>query len=272
VRPPLEGCTALVTGASSGIGDALARELAPRVGRLLLVARRVERLEALAAELRGARPGLVVQVRGCDLADEAAVAALAAALEAEGGVDLLVNNAGLGVVELVERSAPARLDGMLRVNVLAPTWLTTALLPGMLQRGRGGVLNIGSGFGLTWMPAVAAYAGSKAYLHFFSEALRAELRGTGVFVTEVCPGPVRTEFEAVAGNPTGRAVPAFLEIDAARCAREAVAGYARGAARVVPGALMKVLLVLGACSPDWVLRLCYGWVGRARRGRPAVAR
>lgn len=271
MRPPLDGASVLVTGASSGIGAALARELAPRVGRLLLVARRTERLDALAIELRATRPGLVVDVRGCDLADPQQVQALAAAVDKDGGVDVLINNAGLGVIELLERTAPDRLDNMLRVNVLALTWLTTALLPGMVQRGRGGVINISSGFGLTWMPAVAAYAGSKAYVNFFSEALRTELRGTGVFVTQVCPGPVRTEFEAVAGNPTGRAIPSFIEIDAPRCAREAVAAYARGAARVVPGRLIAVAVFMGRWSPDWVLRLVYAWVGRWLRRKPAAA-
>ena len=262
----------LITGASSGIGAALARLLAPRARVLVLVARRAQRLHALAEELRASRPELVVDVRPCDLTDASATAALAHELLREhGGVDLLVNNAGLGDIGLFEVADLDKLIGMIQVNVIAPTVLTRLLLPGMIQRGAGQVLNISSGFGLVWMPGAAAYEGTKHHVTAWTEALRTELTATGVQVCQVCPGPVRTEFEDVAGNPTGQEVPGFLELSAEECARAAVAALDRGQAMTVPGFWAWLGISAGRSSPRWLLRPIYGLLGRlARRKLPSV--
>jgi hypothetical protein len=269
-RPPLDGGTILITGASSGIGRELARQLAGRAAALALVARRADRLEELAAELSAQHPRLRVVPLPGDLADGTAVTALVArAQQAVGHVDVLINNAGLADFALFERAAWDKLQQQLQVNVLALTRLTHALLPPMLARGRGGILNVSSGFGLVFMPAFAVYAATKHYVTAFSESLRLELRGTGVAVSQLCPGPVTTEFLEVAGNPTGRAVPSLVELTPERCARVALRGFARGRALIVPGALLRLLLGLGRATPRALLRLVLGWAAGWLRRRPA---
>ncbi len=259
----------LITGASSGIGAALARALAPDVAGLVLVARRAAALEALAAEL--ARPGLEITVLPCDLGDGPAVDALLAALAARPQpVDVLVNNAGLGQAGFFEQSDPAQLQQMLAVNVVALTRLTRALLPGMVQRRRGGVLFVSSGFGLTWMPLYAAYVGTKHFVTAFAEALRAEVAGTGVVITQLNPGPVDTGFEAVAGNPLGQPVPAAFSLGAEACARAGLRAFAARRAMVVPHPLVGPFIRLGAATPRVVLRLVYAWTARRFRARLAA--
>lgn len=263
-KVPIDGGVVVITGASSGIGAALARLIAPRARCTVLVARRQERLETLAAELAPAD----VRVLPCDLADAGAVAALVQQLlDEHGAVDVLVNCAGLGDIGLFHASEPAKLASMLDVNVRALTMLTRGLLPGMVERGRGGVLNVSSGFGLTWLPFASAYAASKHYVSVLTEALRAELAGSGVVLTHLCPGPVATEFEAVAGNPTGQSVPGFVELDADTCARRGLAGFEAGRARVLPSHALNPVILLGASTPTWLLRLVYGLFGRLGRPR-----
>lgn len=266
MRVELKGAVAMVTGASSGIGLEIARQLAPKVGGLILVARRVDRLEALAGELRSAHAELDVRVEPCDLSKPDQVADL---VVRAGAVDVLVNNAGLGDIALFERTAWHKLELMLLVNINALTQLTRLLVDGMIARKRGAILNISSGFGLAWMPGAAAYAATKHYVTAFSEALRLELHGVGINVTQVCPGPVATEFEDVAGNPTGQEVPGWLQIDAVQCARESVAGFEKGKALVTPGFAMKVLMFFTRMTPRWVSRLVLGGVDSYLRKRPA---
>ena len=264
----LNDAVSLVTGASSGIGREIARQLAPTSTVLILVARRAERLEALATELGNRHPGLTVDVRPCDLADMAALDALATSVEADHGrVDVLINNAGIGQIGLFEDSDTEQLDLMLRVNVLGLTRLTRRFLPGMIERGRGSVLMVSSGFGLTWMPFFSAYVGTKHYVTAFAESLRTELSGTGVGITQLCPGPVATEFEQVAGNPTGQHPPPFVEISAEHCARAGLRGLARGQAIVIPGFFARAAILAGVYSPRWVLRVLYSIGGRWMRRR-----
>lgn len=130
---------------------------------------------------------------------------------------------------------------------------------------------ISSGFGLTFAPGFAAYVGTKHYVTGFSESLRLELRPCGVTVTQVCPGPVATEFEEVAGNFTGQKVPGFIEITAQRCARDAIAGLERGKALVVPGLLMRVVIFLALRSPRFLVRLIQGPAARWMRTRQRKA-
>ena len=192
---------ALVTGASAGIGTELARQLAADHD-LVLTARRGEHLQALAAELTAR--GAVCHVVPADLADPAAPRRLFDAVAAGLTVDVLVNNAGFGDLGAFAQADLAKSLSMIQVNVTALTELTGLFLPGMLARGRGRVLNVGSVAGFQAGPFMAAYYATKAYVNSFSEALHSELRGTGVTVTVLCPGPVATEFGAVAGfRPAG---------------------------------------------------------------------
>lgn len=268
MQPPLDG-TIVVTGASSGIGRALSRELAKTARRLVLVARRKDRLDALADELRATRDGLVVDVEAVDLADLEATDALASRLLASGAIDVLINNAGLGDTALYEMSDWARIQRLNRVNVDALMLLTHRFLPPMVARNRGGILNVSSGFGLSVMPVMAAYVGSKHYVTGFTESLRIELSRTGVVVSQVCPGPVSTEFEEVAGNPFGMAVPAAITITPEHCAKSTIAGFRRGKAIIVPGAVMGFLTALGRATPRWVFRAAYRPIGPFTRKRLA---
>ena len=244
-RPPIDGGTVLVTGASAGIGRELAVRLAPRAGALVLLARRAGRLEELRASLLARHPQLPVLILPVDLSDENDVdRAVAEAGEQAGAVDVLVNNAGVGHEALADQADWARVRAVLHTNVLAVAQLTTALVPAMVDRGRGGVLNMGSGAGLTVMPAAAAYSASKHFMDGFSEALRADLTGTGVVVTQVCPGPVDSEFDQIAGSAGGMTggPPQFLRISAAQCAREALAGFDRGVPVVFPGRAYRIAM------------------------------
>ncbi len=265
--PPLDG-TILLTGASSGIGRAMARQLAARASAIVLVARREQRLRELEGELVASSPSLRVSVQPCDLGDlEAVDSMLSRVAEEVGEVDVLINCAGLGDIGVFDLSPWPKQRLMIDVNCTALTYLTHRLVPGMRDRGRGGVLNVSSGFGLSFMPGVATYAGSKHYVTAFTEGLRLDLVGTGVVVSQVCPGPVDTEFEEVAGNPTGMDVPGFILLTPERCAAIALRGFQRDRALVVPGFWISVILAMGRFTPRPVLRLFYRWMGPALRRR-----
>ncbi|HEY3241638.1 MAG TPA: SDR family oxidoreductase, partial [Acidimicrobiia bacterium] len=186
---------ALVTGASGGIGEVLARRLAARGCHLVLVARTEPALEKLASELSAAH-GVDVEVLPADLITEEGVAAVEARLAQDGAppVDLLVNNAGYGSAGPFAELDPARVAGEVRLNVLALVRLTRAAVPGMVARGRGSVLNVSSVASLQPLPNMATYAATKAFVTSFSESLHEELRGRGVTVTALLPGFTRTGF------------------------------------------------------------------------------
>jgi short-subunit dehydrogenase len=219
--------TALVTGASSGIGEQFARQLSARGHDVVLVARRADRLERLAEELRGA-----AQVVPCDLAT--AAADLKPRVDELGlDVDLLVNNAGFGTYGRFVELDPRREAEEVRLNCEAVVTLTHAFLPPMLERGRGGLINVASSAGMQPLPYEAVYSASKAFALNFTEALWEELRGTPIRVLAVNPGPVPTEWQAVAGHDDGPAVPG--EISAQQCVAEALDAYDRGRRSVIPG-------------------------------------
>ena len=264
MRPSVNGETALVTGASSGIGAEICRGLAGRVSRLVIVARREDQLEKLAVELRANHAGLTVTIAPCDLSDRADLQRLIETIPKDTGV--LVNCAGLGDVNLFEFSNILKLQRLIAVSVEAVVSLTHAVVPQMVNRGRGGILNISSGFGVTTMPGVATYAGSKHFISAFSESLRMELSSAGICVTQVCPGPVDTNFEKVASNPTGRTTPKFLEITAEQCAQEALRGFYRGRAMVVPGRFARWASMVGRITPAWILRFVYRSFASELRG------
>lgn len=228
-----KGRTALVTGASSGLGAALARELARQGADLVLTARSEAPMQALANELRAM--GGKVQVRPCDLADADARAALVAGLAADGiAIDVLVNNAGLGVFGAFAEADWQRLDGMLAVDVLALTHLTHLLLPAMRARGYGRILQIASTGAFQPTPHYAAYAAAKSYVLSFGYALDAELRGSGVRCTVLSPGVTATGFFAVSGQ---RATwyQRLTQMSAAAVARQGVAALRRGRGGVIAG-------------------------------------
>jgi len=257
-RPPLNG-TVLITGASSGIGRELARQLAPMAECLVLTGRRADRIAALAEELRRLKASLRVVAQPCDLADMAAIDhMLAAVAENAGPVDVLVNCAGVGEQQVFARADWEVVRRVLDVNVTALALLTHRLLPGMVERGRGGILNVGSGAGFTMLPGAATYAGSKYFVHGFTETLRAELEGTGVVVTHVAPGPVETEFMEAGGIVSLKSgPPPFLWITAEQCAREAIRGFQRGQALVLPGTAYRMLMRLLPVVPRPILRLAF---------------
>jgi short-subunit dehydrogenase len=191
----------LVTGASSGIGEQFALQLAARGMNLALAARSEDRMRALAARLRSQHPGIEVDVIAADLAVPEGAAALADRLATDGTrVDLLVNNAGFGSHNLFVDEDPDNLARQIQLNCSSLVTLTSRLLPAMLERGRGGVLNVASTAGFQPIPTMAVYAATKAFVLSFTEALWAETRKTGVRVVALCPGPTETAFFDVTGK------------------------------------------------------------------------
>src|ERR1700727_1166198 len=235
---PKENTTAIVTGASSGIGAAIARELARRGHGLTLVARRENRLKALAEELAEAH-SIRAEVIAADLIDADSRGALPAQLEERGLTpDILVNNAGFTTMGAVYRSDRAAELALVRTNVEAVVDLCSLFVPGMVTRHRGAVLNTASTAAFQPLPGQAGYGASKAFVLSYGRALRADLRGTGVTVTTLCPGPVETGFAEAAGmtdEEAAETLPKFMWIPAADVARAAVEGLAAGSARVIRG-------------------------------------
>lgn len=255
----LRNCRAVITGASAGLGEEFARQLAAQAELLVLIARRAERLEKLREELIAAHPRLRVAVLPADLSQASDVEQLVAALEREApDVDLLINNAGLGDLGAFATADPQKLDQVMLVNMVGLTTLTRALLPGMIARGRGHVLNVSSSAGFLPMANFAVYAATKAYVTSFSEALRSELRRSGIGVTALCPGPVRTEFTAVARRSPESGVdpaPEFTYVSAREVVAAALRGVERDRAIVIPGWAMKAGMTIVRLTPRAVLRL-----------------
>jgi uncharacterized protein len=246
--------TVVVTGASAGIGAELSRELARRGHGLTLVARRRKRLDELARELRKDH-GVEVVIETCDLADSADRARLITALQAsERPIAAICNNAGYGTVGTFAELDLEREVGEVRLNVEALVELTGAFLPEMVERGEGAILNVASTASFQPLPGMAVYAATKAFVRSFSEAVHAELSGTGVSVTTLCPGFTETEFAEVAGAGSFEAkMPGFLVLNAADVAREAVEGMESGARSVVPGYLHKAHQLSSRFIPNTLL-------------------
>jgi short-subunit dehydrogenase len=253
---PADDRTAVVTGASSGIGREIAARLAERGHGLTLVARREDRLRALAGELAAAH-GVRTEAVAVDLTDEAARAHLVDELTARGlEPAILVNNAGLSTVGPVHRSDPARELTMIRTDVEAVAHLCSLMLPGMVARGSGAVLNVASTAAFQPLPGQAGYSAAKAFVLTYSQAVRAELAGTGVTVTVLCPGPVDTEFAETAGFGGGEAeaaLPRFMWVAAADVATAAVDGLDKGRSMVIPGAANQAAALAGRFAPRSLL-------------------
>jgi short-subunit dehydrogenase len=240
----------LITGASAGIGEAIARELASRSHGVILVARREERLRALAAELRSAH-GVRVEVIPADLGDAPARERLANQVDELGlEVEILVNNAGFGGAGDVAESDRERLVAMVQINCEALLDLQARYLPAMVERGRGAVINVASTAAFQPIPGSATYAATKAFVLSLSEAVHEELRGTGVTLTAVCPGPVRTEFTEVAGIRAAEdQVPGFFWMSSETVAGSAVDAAEKGKRAVVPGLLNRAGALTGQHTP-----------------------
>jgi short-subunit dehydrogenase len=252
---PSSTSAALVTGASAGIGSEIAKLLAQRGYALVLVARRKDRLSALAGALIDDH-GVRVETIAADLSKPGRRGKMAGRIEELGlEVEILVNNAGFATGGPFHEADPERELEQVRVLVEAPVALTSAFLPAMVQRGRGAILNVASTAGMQPMPYSAGYSAAKAYMLTFSEALHQEARVHGVSVTALAPGPVETDFWQIAGWETAsgksfeRAMPGAL-ISPEQAARAGVEGLERGERVVVPGLPMRAAMLASRYIPN----------------------
>lgn len=259
------GAKVLITGASAGLGEEFAKQLATAgVSEIIITARRADRLEALKTSLAAGFPNIKVVWITSDLSKPEDVAKLMADLDQrEFWPEILINNAGFGDLGVFEESDPAKIEGMLMVNVVALTRLTRWILPRMVKAKKGWICNVGSTAGVVKMlPTFAAYAATKAYVNSFSEAVRVECLGTGVCVSVLAPGPVPTEFGQVAERPGGKRkfeAPSILMVEKDQVVREALEGLAANSGRVLPGFLIKVVALLFLDQiPAWMYRIVFG--------------
>jgi short-subunit dehydrogenase len=246
---------ALITGASVGIGEQFARQLSERGHDVLLVARDAARLEALAKEIEG-RNGARAEVLAADLTDPQQLGAVEARARQ---VDLLVNNAGFGTFGPFHTLDIETEIRQINLNVIALVRLTHAAAGAMVERGRGGILNVSSLAGCQPGPSNATYGATKAFVTSFTEAVHEELRGTGVSVTVLCPGFTHTEFQARANAPAG-SIPGFMWQEAPEVARAGLDGVAKNRAVVIPGTVNKVMGNLSAITPHAITRRLGGAV------------
>lgn len=262
------GCWALVTGASSGIGESIARKLCERRIPVVLVARSAARLEELAGQWtsRYQSPVLAIPL---DLSRDGAADRLAEETEGAGKpIDLLVNNAGFGFNGPFEELPAARLDEMLRLNVSALSQLTHLVLPAMKARRHGRILNVASTAAYLPVPYMASYAATKAYVLSLSQALHEEAKGDGITVTCLCPGYTRTRFHDVAGM-RGAEATVFPEMSADDVAEAGLAALERGRAYVVPHVLDRLWIASGRLVPRWVPATIAAWVFRRTQKKAA---
>jgi short-subunit dehydrogenase len=263
---------ALITGASSGIGRELARLLARRGYSLVLVARRVERLESLAAELADAH-GTKVSCLPADLTDPGQRERLVAEVHELGlTVDVLVNCAGFGIYTPFVTSERERELEQIHLLVEAVVDLNSRFIPPMLERGCGAVINVASTAGFQPLPGNGTYSASKAFLLAHSEALGEELRGTGVSVTAICPGPVPTEFFEVSKPLVVHRIPHLFWCSPSRVALDGLRAAERGKPSVVPGSLaVRLFYNPYRIAPRWIARPVARWlmVGELHRMRDA---
>ena len=267
---PSPDSAALVTGASSGIGASIAHQLAERGHGLVLVARRKDRLDALAQELSG-EYGVRAEAVGCDLGKAASRQRLPARIESLGlDVNVLVNNAGFATNGAFHESDSARELEQVRVLVEAVVALTSAFLPEMVRRGKGAILNVASTAGMQPLPYSAGYSAAKAYVLTFSEALHQELHGSGVTVTALAPGPVATDFweisgwEVAGGQSFERAVPRPAWVTAEEAASAGVKGLEAGRRVVIPGLPIRAAMLATQYLPHAVKLPAIEWAMRRR--------
>jgi short-subunit dehydrogenase len=257
----LDNCSAVITGASAGIGREFARQLASRARLLVLVARRRDRLEQLRTELVAGNPALLVNIREADLSNLEETMQLAAVLTNE-PIDFLINNAGLGDHGPFTKADPTRVNQQIQVNVLALTALTRALLPRMIAQKRGAILNVSSSAGFLPLPGIAAYAATKAYVTSFSEAIRAETRGCGITVTALCPGPVDTEFAEVANRESRGEKPrsGLMHVAVEKVAQAGLSAIEQDKALIIPGLAMRIVMAVTRALPLSAIRVALRFI------------
>ena len=256
--------TALITGASSGIGEVLAQRCAAAHYDVVLVARSADKLQALATHLAH-QYGVTAKVQAADLAQAGAAAALAAKLKRQGhAVDVLINCAGVLQQGPFADMDAALHQGMIDLNISGLTAMLSAFLPGMVTQGSGRVLNVASIAAFQPIPTLATYAATKAYVLSLSESLAEELRGSGVTITTLCPGITATNMltQASGSNQKLNALPDFLIGDVQEVAAEGLEACLRGDAICVPGAVNKVAVIASRSTPKWLVRRIGGLLGR----------
>lgn len=246
---PADDSAAIVTGASSGIGEAIASELSRRGHQVVLVARRAERLHAIADGLSHK-----AHVLPADLSSRTDRAVLLERV-AELGLtpDILINNAGLAGRAAVANSVPEQQLNLVEVDVAAVVDLCSRFLPGMVERGRGAVLNVSSLAGFYPLPGQATYGAAKAFVLSYTESLRSELRDTGVVASALCPGPVDTGFDSVAGFRVGEraaSLPSFMWKSADEVARAGIDALAANKSRVIPGRANRLVAACCRFAPQ----------------------
>ncbi|MBE0660021.1 MAG: SDR family oxidoreductase [Bryobacteraceae bacterium] len=243
---------AVITGASSGLGEVFARMLAQRGYNLLLVARRLDRLEALCRELELAHP-VHAEPLCADLADESQIEDVARRMESEPTLTLLVNNAGFGTLGFFHETDYSRQIDMVKVHVLATMRLTRAALPCMIERSSGGIINVSSVAASFRSAGNASYCSTKGWMNQFTEGLRLELDALGspVAVQALCPGFTYTEFHDTLGIKR-ELVPKWLWMEAAFVVRQSLDALASRKLFVVPGWQYKAAVLLSKLMPDWL--------------------
>jgi short-subunit dehydrogenase len=251
----IDGGSVMITGASSGLGAEFARQMAPRAKNLILVARDKSKLEDMASELRKLNSKLQVITEACDLSQTDDIERLINSVLAKTQVDVLVNNVGLGDFAFFDKSKWDNDLKMLQVNVIGLTLLTHKLVPLMVERKKGGIINIGSAAGFVSIPMAAIYNATRHYINGFSDSLAIDLAGTGVTVTQVCPGPVSTEVLGPLKPVLSSAWrPNIIKITPQQCAKEAIAGFNNKKAQVVPGFIFRWGIWAFSFLPCWLTR------------------
>jgi short-subunit dehydrogenase len=242
--------SALITGASSGIGEAMVQVLGEAGIPQVIVARRVDRLEEIAGRYEG------VEVLGADLTSPEGVDAVVRRItDPKHAIDLVVNNAGFGTSGEFHTLDPDRLDDEIALNVAALTRISRAALGAMVPRGHGYVLNVSSVASFQPAPKLAVYAATKAYVTSLTESLHEEVRGTGVHVTALCPGLTRTEFQSVSGSDSySGEYPSFAWLSARAVAEAGLNDVAKGRALSIPGALYKSMVAASSMAPRGLTR------------------
>ncbi|MCX6857061.1 MAG: SDR family NAD(P)-dependent oxidoreductase [Verrucomicrobia bacterium] len=268
---PTHDCTAIITGASSGLGAEFARQLAPTAKTLILVARRLEAMEVVKAELQALKADLRVELVVADLSTDEGRAALVSWVGASSvKPNLLINNAGLGDYGSFASASEERLKMQIDVNVSALVLLSRALLPVLMKTAPAGILNVSSLASTLPMPDLAVYAASKSFVSSFSEALAIELEPHQIQVTYVCPGPTPTNFSKTAkredGTDTNRDGQGLLRIPASQVVAQALSALSAGKTCVFPGLGVSIAAPLFWHMPRSLMR----WVLRRRHSEAKV--
>ena len=254
----------LITGASAGIGAELAREFANHAHDLVLVARSKDKLDALAGELRAAHDTDSIVITADLSSSEELVGLVEQLNDSDIEIDILVNNAGIIDVGAFADAAPEKLQQLIALNIAATTALTSLLLPSMIERKFGRILNVASLAGFQPIPSMAVYAASKAYVLSFTESLAEELRGTGVKVTALCPGLTDTNMVSSikAQSTTAQWTPGFLISDPKSVARQAYRALMAGQTVLVPGLPNQMAAAWSQVTPRWLNRTMTGFAAR----------